>query len=374
MAGAPAGPHPVAGPPGHRPPLAGHRHGGPVRRHDGHRGAGGPRARGGFRQFDERLPGVRSQALDFSARPAYGARVLAASTAMLQALRPSRVTRWWRASAAAGLFFGGRMYIAVDLKVIEGKAAAVARAAEATEDRVLAGLVRLWHRVWCDKTDHLASATIAGCFGSDGLPKLLAALEAIGFLEPTGDSFRVRGAARYLRLRAALSAGGEASKGNLKRGTSPGPRAGEKPGPPPGSVPALSPSTEHREIKLLRDTPSESPPAGVAKKPRKPSRQESWWQSAQEAASAKNPGRVTEGHQPKELNTLLGPPLEAIGVAGLTAAWGKYLEDPHWSSKGWPLRGFVSQWEKFHNLRTAPPAPKKWDGGNDYDTPAKVYG
>ena len=57
-------------------------------------------------------------------------------------------------------------FIAVELKVIEGKAGALARASGASEDRVLAGLVRLWHRCWSDTVDQLSKGQLASVFGS----------------------------------------------------------------------------------------------------------------------------------------------------------------------------------------------------------------
>lgn len=146
------------------------------------------------------------------------------------------------------------MYIGVDLKVIEGLAASVGRAGGLSEDAALAGLVRLWHRCWADKITVLSTSEVAGVFAfnmSDphAQTRAIGALEAFGFLEAKGVMWRVRGAARYLRLHEARKRGGRASAGNLNKGKSPGLRAGPQPEVvsqlAPGSAPALSPSTEH---------------------------------------------------------------------------------------------------------------------------------
>jgi len=128
------------------------------------------------------------------------------------------------------------MFIAVDLRVIEGRAGGVARAAEVSEDRILAGLVRLWHRVWAEETDILGYSAMGAVFGSAGLPVILAALVSGGFLESRkGGTYRVRGAKRYIRLKESRRRGGLASASNLRRGQKPGSRAGAQPGLNPGS-------------------------------------------------------------------------------------------------------------------------------------------
>lgn len=146
------------------------------------------------------------------------------------------------------------MFICVDLKVIEGLAAQVARAAGCNEDRVLAGLVRLWHRVWSDEADLLSLQDLAGIFGTADLGTLIDALVTNGFLEETGDVFRVRGASRYLKLKASRRRGGQAAAGNLRRGSSspalePGGSRGAA-GAQPELGPALTPS--HRVTESLK--------------------------------------------------------------------------------------------------------------------------
>ena len=143
-------------------------------------------------------------------------------------------------------------HIAVDLKVIEVKAPAVARAAGVTEDRVLAGLVRLWHRCWSCKSDTLKPIEVAGIFGGENVDALICALLAFDLLEATDDAYRVKGADRYLRIQAGRSAGGRAASGNLNRGKKSPADSRLTPGLPPADsrlVSGLSPSTEHRAPK-----------------------------------------------------------------------------------------------------------------------------
>lgn len=115
------------------------------------------------------------------------------------------------------VLYGGVVFIAVDLKVIEGLADATARAARVQPDAILAGLVRLWHRCWVDEADVFTRAELGGLFTVLELRPVLAALVSFGFLERARKgSFRVRGAKRYLRLKESRRRG--AAKTNaLKR-------------------------------------------------------------------------------------------------------------------------------------------------------------
>ena len=259
-------------------------------------------------------------------------------------------------------------YLAVDL---DAKTAMpkVARAAGLSVGDVAWGLMELWEHAWREKTDVATGPVLAGCFG--GGAATTDALVAFGFLEPTQDGYRIRGASRYLRIQEARSKGGKASSGNLKRGAkkarqpgvTPGSlpaAAGDQPGSVPGSAPALPASSEQRAAKedvrvapLVLTAPTPKP-----KPQRAPSKQEAWWQGAQAHAQERNPARVPEKHRPEEINSLLGDPLDEVGVHGLAAAWQRYLGDEHWKSKGWPLHGFVAQWRQFHNaIGSAPPQP-----------------
>ena len=132
------------------------------------------------------------------------------------------------------------MFIAVDLKAIEVHVPMVARAAGVADDRVLAGLVRLWHRCWSTSSDRLTATELAGLFGGDRIEALTEAL-CVEFLERSSDGFRARGAARYLRLRASFRDGArKTNEGRLK-----GDALRRRPKASAYSD-ALSPNTEHR--------------------------------------------------------------------------------------------------------------------------------
>ncbi len=150
-------------------------------------------------------------------------------------------------------------YIAVELKVIEVLAPGVARGAGIDPDRALGGLVRLWHRCWSTETTVMSRGTLASVFGGDRIDAVIEALVDAEFLEAEGESWRVRGAERYLRITEARRRGGRMAAGNLKRGSIPGSSAVTVQNTPagprlnPGSIPALSPSTEHRAPKKEDD-------------------------------------------------------------------------------------------------------------------------
>ncbi len=142
-------------------------------------------------------------------------------------------------------------FIAVDLKVIEVKAPATARAADVEPDRVLGGLVRLWHLCWSSKSDKVSEIELAGIFGGSRIEQLIAALVGFELLEVVEDGWRVKGADRYLRIQESRVAGGKmaAARGNLRRGNSSPASSQLAPSSLPAAPqlpPSLSPSTEHR--------------------------------------------------------------------------------------------------------------------------------
>ena len=97
-------------------------------------------------------------------------------------------------------------YVAVDLKVIEVLAPAVARSTGIDENRILAGLMRLWHRSWSVTSDRITAKELVGLFGPDQIEDLTEALCG-DFLERCESDFRVRGADRYLRLKESRRLG-----------------------------------------------------------------------------------------------------------------------------------------------------------------------
>ena len=140
-------------------------------------------------------------------------------------------------------------HIAVDLKVIEVHAPAVARVMEEPVAVTLGGLSLLWHRCWSTQQDTISRIGLGGIFGMERIDLRIEALADAGFLEPLAEGFRVRGAQKYLRIRQGNSKGGKAASGNLKRGTR---KAGREPEGEPGTEPGGS-----REVS--RDQAGEGP-------------------------------------------------------------------------------------------------------------------
>jgi hypothetical protein len=141
-------------------------------------------------------------------------------------------------------------YIQVNLKVIEVLSPMVARAAAISEDRALAGLVRLWHRCWSTTSDTLTITQLAGVFGAERIDAIAEALCG-DFLERTPEGFRVRGSDAYLRLKASRAAG--AAKTNARRW-------GGRSESPIGRSPPISVSLSDRSATGERSLPVALPP------------------------------------------------------------------------------------------------------------------
>lgn len=104
-------------------------------------------------------------------------------------------------------------HIAFDLDAI-AKVSTVARSAGVQEGAVAWGLVQLWEWCWREKRSAVSTIHLRGFFGCNAEE----ALVAFGFLEKEPEGYRVRGAEKYLRIRAGHAAGGRASKQNLMPG------------------------------------------------------------------------------------------------------------------------------------------------------------
>jgi len=167
---------------------------------------------------------------------------------------------------------GGELgnYIAVDLKVVEVLAPMVARSAGISEDRALAGLVRLWHRCWSTTSDVVTLSQLGGCFGGEAI-ELIAKVLSDDFLEPVDGGYRVRGAARYLRLKASRRRGAEMT--NAARSSARSKSVEKSTLLERGKRSlndALSPSTEHRapNTEVKASAPAKpSPPKRAASTP-----------------------------------------------------------------------------------------------------------
>ncbi|MBL8924149.1 MAG: hypothetical protein JNJ54_35165 [Myxococcaceae bacterium] len=286
-------------------------------------------------------------------------------------------------------------YIALELKVIEVLAPQAARASGVHEDRVIAGLVRLYHRSWSLRSDRVSKLQLAGLFGGEALETLITALAEGGLLEAGEADWRVKGADRYLRLHEARSKGGKAAAGNLKRGSNrpaaqpesqpgalpelkpgalpAGPRL--EPGNSPGSFPALTPSTEHRtpNRKEEEDPP---PPAGFVRKlvihepaptpPRtdvetgpvayqEPTTPPDTWVGedffAWAQARRQRAGLVGERRRPRNLGTWWSTCLMTPGVTveRMREAFLAFGDSTHWQAATPPLpfAAFMAQWDQF---------------------------
>jgi hypothetical protein len=233
-------------------------------------------------------------------------------------------------------------------------APAIARGLGCDADRILAGLIRLWHRCWSLESDRITTVELGGVFGGRELSKTIEALVAHGFLEPSEQVFRVRGGDRYLRLRDSRRRGGKAAASNLKRGTFPGSSAGTKPELSPGRMPALSPNTEHRTPR----TPKEEEPrpkittAHIVTRPT--TEPEGWggedfWRWFQ--FKRQEAGFVAEPGPPRAVNAWYSTALMTIGgnVEAIQEAVYRFGSDKHWQRTAPPLpwAAFAKCWTNF---------------------------
>jgi len=272
-------------------------------------------------------------------------------------------------------------YLSVELDA-RRKAAMIANGLGLHPGVVMWGLEELWEISWRTKTDTTTQVGLAGCFGPD-VERMMPALLVHGFLEPLdGGAYRVRGASRYLRIRAAQSAAGHAAKGNLRRGrgagtgerASPG-GAGEAPGSVSGSAPALTAISDQRSASILESTPlagavapaleplasgpvqTPTPPAkdaqepaqaasrgdfrlveqGTGKRERKPSAAQEFatW-AAERSGRQETLARGTWVHVAEGLKRYGVERLRAAYVAFLADAWARSLDPPC------PMRAFAA--------------------------------
>lgn len=270
-------------------------------------------------------------------------------------------------------------YLAFDLEAME-KAPNVARAAHITEDAAIAGMARMWKHCWHEKTDEVNAVTIQGFFGADAA----IALVAFKFLEPQGTVYRVRGAARYLRIAKGKSEGGKKAARNLIPGgpgrkTEPPPADPEPSGPlglpsaaaepqpstPLGSGSALTPSTEHRTpikkpqqqqqaaevdppVATSRVAPTSAPqlvPDSADFEPDDDGRYAigpwGFWGWHTEARHKRS--LFDEGRPPDTWKAWCDAALAKVGPDGLSGAYLRYLDDDSFAQRGWPVRVFMSE-------------------------------
>jgi hypothetical protein len=167
-------------------------------------------------------------------------------------------------------------YIAFDLDALnvcpQVGAACGMSAAEAAH-----GLLQLW--AWCfrSETDAVTDTHLRGFFSGRDAG---AALDAFGFVERSEGGWRVRGAARYLRIKQAQRDGGRKGARNLRQGKKKASPPKVEPrvdpevdlrvdlrstsGSTSSASPALTPNTEHRtpntESKSIAPREKRAPP------------------------------------------------------------------------------------------------------------------
>ncbi len=159
-------------------------------------------------------------------------------------------------------------YIATDLDAFDD-ADAVAGATGLLAPLVLGGLARTWRWCWRNKTDRVTAEQLAGFFCSP-LPGLPAALVAFGFLE-AGETYRVRGANRYLHITSVRSKAGQLrasgaqrdSRGRLRKSSTGPAHAGDATSTPPAHhQQRTSPSATSDERRATSDEEAlRAPPA-----------------------------------------------------------------------------------------------------------------
>lgn len=247
-------------------------------------------------------------------------------------------------------------YIRVDLKVIEVLAPMVARAASISEDRALAGLVRLWHRCWSTTSDTVTMSQLAGIFGGERIEALAEVLCA-DFLERIPEGFRVRGADGYLRLKEARRSG--ALKTNEARNERRSKSVAERALPN-----ALSPNTEHRapntEHREEEAPPPPQPTVAVFELKRPDIETiESWvkedfWRAAE--ITRREAGFPPEKWpNPVALSRWWGEAQQVADTRALADAFVRFIADKHWraASPPCPWAAFAKQYLNFIPSRGA---------------------
>ncbi len=253
------------------------------------------------------------------------------------------------------------MYIPVNLKVIEGLAQTVARGAginpstATAEDRVLAGLTRMWHRCWADKTERLTRQQLAGVLGLAQLDELIDQMIAAEFLcalncacdrcgaaGPADGRYRVGGAHKFVRLRKAFADGGR--KGRKPSTLRLNPEGWPKPNPDPeipiSEIP-ISESSSTPEIPIAEIDTAAAVEYWTGIEANRQA------QCERVGVSAKGPCRASPDKQRQLIE-------DAVGALGLTAAddWRDALDDL--------LIRFLDDEERGLNNRDGTPRQQPW--------------
>jgi hypothetical protein len=255
-----------------------------------------------------------------------------------------------------------RPYLAFELDA-KREVAGVARAAGIGPGDIAWGLLELWEACWRRKVEVVSEMTLAACFGPDQRIPLL--LEEAGFLAKEDGGWRIRGAARYLRISKQRSDAGKAratgprdSSGRLKpKPIAPGGASG-----PPADVqrnasgePALPPNTDDRA-----PTIEEPPPAGPSAKvlqlhpvpPPKEDEELKVGKALEEAsgqpfwawlARQRSSRDLAAEKEPKAFQEWLWRALAKVGVSSLSGSYLRFLEDKDFAMRGWPIRVWMHE-------------------------------
>ena len=249
-------------------------------------------------------------------------------------------------------------HIAVDLKVVEVRAPAVARALGLDTATVIGALVILWHRCWSLKTDRVSALEVRGFFPQPDAAEVLA---SFGLLEAVDGGYRVKGADRYLRIAEQRRAAG------LARSSAAGRSAGRFTSEPPAEDqrtnqratsggPALTPSTEHRTpTTSSEDVGADKSQARGVKEWVAPKTDPLTWNGidffAWFQASRQELGLIGEKFPKAPLGPWLNEVLMTPGMTihRLMDAVPAYGRSEHWRTRTPPLpwAGFASEWRRF---------------------------
>lgn len=242
----------------------------------------------------------------------------------------------------------------------------VARSAGIQEAVVGWGLTQMWEWCWREKTDRVTTNHLRGFFGSE----LGGVLVDFGFLEAIGSGlWRVRGAARYLRIRQAQSDAGKRSKGNLKqyrepeasdRVTRPESREGA------GGEPEVS-RTDGTGSTATSDERRANDVVKPPKRERKPSAAEDffgWLNATRASAKGLEPQPPPSASR---INKTFGDALTTCGRADLEGRYRAYLADGANATKEppWPWEVFGASWSWRKAQATTPQRIRTLNPGED---------
>lgn len=233
-------------------------------------------------------------------------------------------------------------YLAFDLDALKLVPDA-ARSAGLPDAELGYGLLRLWSYCWTTKTDVVKPAHLIGFFGGDSA-RVVAGLEAFGFLQTDPNGLRVKGVEKYLRIRKAQSEAGKTRAAELNSSAATAgssPPAEQQVSRP--TVPPLTASSEQR-------TANTEHPAAVVPLPPKPENRyesgEAYFAYLQHERH--EAGFVTEKPPAGLSGWFSEVMLELNGDhARLDATVRAFAKDPYWRAKNAPMKGLMAQWRRY---------------------------